>query len=183
MRALRFLFLTIVAPLRPEHGLPLEEAQAFATAWLLPGSFALREGFLPQRSLSALMQQPSRALCAEAAVGLWSAQQHLCEQLSSLGVDARGLPPVSGRALEAFFLPSGRFWLGAYCPAHSLGASQEALAKALGSILGAPPRRSMATPFPWLPEFGRGGSWALGATQSLGSSVEMMGPSGPSSST
>lgn len=172
MRALRFLFLTVHGSARPDDGLPADEAQAFATAWIIPPPFALGSAFLPEQALAALLDAPSRAKASEVAVGLWSAQQRLCGSLADLGVDARGLPPVNGRALEAFFLPAGRFWLGAYCPATSLPASREALARALGALFGSPPRRAPVASFPWLGEFSRSSAWALGASQAFGEEVD-----------
>lgn len=176
MRVLRFLFLTVHAPSAPEDGLPSEEMQTFANAWLIPAPFALRESFLPEQALAGLLDAPSRARASEVAVGMWSAQQHLCGQLGRLGIDARGMPPVHGRALEAFFLPSGRFWIGAYCPTRSLSASQDSISKALGSLFGHPPRKSRSIPFPWLGEFSRSSAWALGANQAFGDHVDLLGP-------
>lgn len=177
MKALRFLLLTVHAPMRPADGLPVEETQAFANAWLIPAQYALRDGFIPESALLSFLESPSRAKGAEVAVGLWSAQQQLAERLGLLGIDARGLPPVSGRALEAFFLPSGRFWIGAYCPCDSLAASQDGIGKALGALFDQPARKSRAIPFPWLGEFSRSSAWALGASQAFGDSVDMLGNS------
>lgn len=176
MKVLRFLFLTIHAAHKPPDGLPSEEMQTFANAWLIPAPFAIRESFLPEQALSNLLDSPSRAKASEVSVGLWSAQQHLCAQLGLLGVDARGLPPVNGRALEAFFLPTGRFWIGAYCPGGSLAYSQDTMAKALAALFGHPARKSRSIPFPWLGEFSRSSAWALGANQAFGDHVDLLGP-------
>ena len=181
MRVLRLLFLTVHSPSRPAEGLPLDEGQAFASAWLVPAHYALRQGFLPQETLGSLLDSPTRAKASETAVGLWSAQQDLCAKLAEQGVDARGLPPLGGRALEGFFLPTGRFWMGAYCPSESLPQSQEAIARAFGSIFGHPAQRSRTLPFPWLNEFGRSGAWALGATQAFGDSIDALGSQRPPS--
>lgn len=179
MRALRFLFLTVHGSARPDEGLPADESQAFATAWIIPPPFALGSGLLPEQALASLLDTPSRGKASEVAVGLWSAQQRLCESLIELGIDARGLPPVNGRALEAFFLPAGRFWLGAYCPATSLPVSRDALAKALGVLFGSVPRRAPAASFPWLGEFSRSSAWALGASQVFGDDVDFAPASPP----
>lgn len=176
MKVLRFLFLTIHGTPRSADGLPTEEGQAFANAWLIPAQHALRD-FVPEEAMAELIHAPSRAKASEVAIGLWSAQQSLCERLAAAGVDARGLPPVTGRALEGFFLPSGRFWAGAYCPTTSLAQSQDAVARALGSIFGQPPRKSRAIPFPWLNEFSRSAAWALGANQAFGDTVDLLGNS------
>lgn len=176
MKVLRFIFLTVHAPMRPPHGLPQEESQAFANAWLIPAQFALREGILPEAPLLTLLESPTRAKASEMAVGLWSSQQLICERLGLLGIDARGLPPLTGRALEGFFLPTGRFWMGAYCPCDSLSQSQDSMGKALGALFSHPPRKSRAIPFPWLGEFSRSGAWALGANQSFGAHADLMGP-------
>lgn len=179
MKVLRFLFLTVHAAAHPDEGLPTEETQTFANAWLIPAPFALSQSFLPESALASLLNSPSRAKASEVSIGLWSAQQHVCEQLSLLGVEARGLPPVTGRALEAFFLPSGRFWIGAYCPTTSLASSQDAMTKAIGALFGHPARKSRSIPFPWLGEFSRSSAWALGANQAFGDHIDMMGHKSP----
>lgn len=169
MKAIRFLLLTIHAPAKPFEGLPTEEGQAFATAWTIPAQYALREGFLAEQSLGALLEAPNRAKASECAVSLWSAQQALCEKLGIFGIDSRGLPPISGRALEAFCLPSGIFWVGAYCPCESLAHSQDGIGKALCALFGQPAKKSRTLPFPWLGEFSRSAAWALGANQAFAS--------------
>lgn len=178
MKSFRLIFLTVHAPARPEQGLPTEESQAFSLAWLIPPAFALSSDMLPEQALASLLESPSRSKASEVAVGLWSAQQRLCERLGELGSECRGLPPVNGRALEAFFVPAGRFWMGAYCPSPSLSASQDAVGRALGTLFGAPARRSKAIPFPWLGEFSRSSAWALGASQAFGESFEFTVPPG-----
>lgn len=175
MKILRFLLLTVHASGKPSEGLPTDETQAFANAWLIPAQYAMQESFLPESSLKSLLEAPSRAKASEVAVGLWSAQQMLCDQMNLLGIDARGLPPVTGRALEGFFLPSGRFWMGAYCPCESLAQSQDSVARSLLALFGQAPRKSRAIPFPWLGEFSRSAAWALGANQVFGSHVDLMG--------
>ena len=137
----------------------------------------MRDNFIPETALLSLLETPNRAKASEVAVGLWSAQQQLCERLNLLGVDARGLPPSTGRALEAFFLPSGRFWVGAYLPTDSLATSQDSVLKCLTSLYGQPALKSRAIPFPWLGEFSRSAAWALGANQVFGESVDLLGNS------
>lgn len=180
MKSLRIFFMALYTPAPPpEQGLPDEEQTGFAQAWLLPASFLLRPDMLPEGALGRLLEDPSRARCSEFSVALWSAQQALCAQLQELGLDARGMPPISGRALEAFFLPSGRFWMGACLPADSLPQSQERFSKALGSLMKQAPLGTQASPFPWIPDFARGGGWALGANQALGARAEALGSSIP----
>jgi hypothetical protein len=131
---------------------------------------------LSEDALGALLDAPSRAKASECAVSLWSAQQLLCEKLGIFGIDARGLPPISGRALEAFCLPSGIFWIGAYLPCDSLAASQDTLAKSLCALFGQPPKKSRTLPFPWLGEFSRSAAWALGANQAFASQFPPAAP-------
>lgn len=176
MKSLRILFLALYTPgPAPEHGLPDEEVAGFAQAWLMPAPFLLRPDMLPEGALARLLEDPSRARCSEFSVALWSAQQALCSELSARGLDARGMPPISGRALEAFFLPSGRIWMGAQFPTDSLSQTQDRLGKALGSLMGGSPLCTPAAPFPWIPDFARGGGWALGASQTLGAKAESLG--------
>lgn len=176
MKSLRILFLALYTPgPPPEQGLPDEEIAGFAQAWLMPAPFLLRPDMLPEGALARLLEDPSRSRCSEFAVALWSAQQALCSELGDRGLDARGMPPISGRALEAFFLPSGRIWMGAQFPSESLPQTQDRLGKALGGLMGAPPLGTPAVAFPWIPDFARGGGWALGASQTLGAKAESLG--------
>lgn len=178
MKSLRFFFLALYgAGSSNSDGLPEEELPGFGQAFMMPASFLLQSGILPENGLARLLEDPSRARCSEFSLALWSSQNHLSEQLLQLGSDTRGMPPISGRALEAFFLPSGRFWLGAYFPIEgSLVQTQDRVQKSFNALTDSNVLATSTVTFPWLPDFSRGsGGWALAANQILGAKTESLG--------
>ncbi len=159
-------------PFAAEEGLPRDEGFGSGRAWLLPASEMLQEDMVPLDLLDRFLSSEDARARDELSLALWTSQERICQRLRSAGADARGLPPIPGKALQAYFLPSGRLWIGALV---RVSPSSGSLLRAISEPFASSPIPTAPQTIPWIPDMVRGGAWALGASQALGLASELIG--------
>ena len=182
MKTLRFLFFTLEMPFPSSvDGLPREEGFGSGRAWLLPASEMLREDRVPAELLDRFLSSQGALARDALSLALWTSQERICSALRSAGADVRGLPPIPGKVLQAYFAPSGRLWIGALARVDPSDPSGRSLRRSVSEAFSSSPIPTSPHSIPWIPDMSRGGAWALGASQSLGLASELIGFGSPRS--
>lgn len=182
--------------------LPAEEQIGQAQVHLLPAKEFLDFPYLPQEIFFSYLKDQARDVslhnhidaqvnnnnfrvhqshtkAIQAAntfsLALWSAQQNIANTMTSQNaLHCASLPPLSAKALQAYFTPSGRYWLGLVFFGKPSALSQK-VPLHLQQLFQNQLQSTKIQPFPWIPEMSSSGSWALGAGTALGPSIELLG--------